>query len=246
MVFYMDNCIVGKRFGHLIVLNSNGIINHHEYVHCKCDCGNECDVLLYNLKSGNTKSCGCLKKQAALKIGRKNKKNNYYDLKSKDYGIGYINDSIEFYFDREDYNLINRFKWHVHKNNYIRTCYEVTIDENNKRHNKYIMLHQLLSKEYYNGDMLDHINGKPWDNRKENLRPVTQINNAKNRKLSKTNTSGHKGVRETNSGKWAATISSDLKKYNLGVYEDYEEAVKAREDAEEKLFKEYNRDKNYL
>lgn len=29
--------------------------------HCKCDCGNECDVLYDDLVSGNVKSCGCLK-----------------------------------------------------------------------------------------------------------------------------------------------------------------------------------------
>lgn len=28
--------------------------------HCKCECGNECDVLGASLRDGNTKSCGCL------------------------------------------------------------------------------------------------------------------------------------------------------------------------------------------
>ena len=30
---------------------------------CKCDCGNETVVYLHHLKSGGTKSCGCLKKE---------------------------------------------------------------------------------------------------------------------------------------------------------------------------------------
>lgn len=36
--------------------------------HCKCDCGNECDVESYNLRAGLTQSCGCLASQGELKI----------------------------------------------------------------------------------------------------------------------------------------------------------------------------------
>ena len=34
--------------------------------HCKCQCGNECDVVGTALRSGNTKSCGCLQKDRAI------------------------------------------------------------------------------------------------------------------------------------------------------------------------------------
>ena len=37
--------------------------NGHVVWHCKCDCGNELDVITSSLTSGNTKSCGCLKKE---------------------------------------------------------------------------------------------------------------------------------------------------------------------------------------
>ena len=33
--------------------------------HCKCECGNEVDVKGAHLRSGNTKSCGCLQKEKA-------------------------------------------------------------------------------------------------------------------------------------------------------------------------------------
>jgi len=36
---------------------------------CKCDCGNETSVHTGSLTSGNTKSCGCLQKQIATRIG---------------------------------------------------------------------------------------------------------------------------------------------------------------------------------
>ena len=34
-------------------------------MHCKCDCGNECDVDTRNLNSNHTQSCGCLVKEKA-------------------------------------------------------------------------------------------------------------------------------------------------------------------------------------
>ena len=37
---------------------------HKRVWHCKCDCRNECDVRAADLKSGNTKSCGCYQKKS--------------------------------------------------------------------------------------------------------------------------------------------------------------------------------------
>lgn len=52
--------LTGKRFYNLVVLYENvNRDNGHVTWHCKCDCGNEIDVLGSNLTRGNTKSCGC-------------------------------------------------------------------------------------------------------------------------------------------------------------------------------------------
>lgn len=53
--------ITGQRFGKLVALyelpeKRNG----RWYWHCKCDCGNEKDIMKTSLTSGQTKSCGCL------------------------------------------------------------------------------------------------------------------------------------------------------------------------------------------
>ena len=58
-----DN-LINQKFGRLTVLYENGRTPKQEVLwHCKCDCGNECDVRGYNLKSGHTQSCGCLQKE---------------------------------------------------------------------------------------------------------------------------------------------------------------------------------------
>lgn len=58
--------LIGKRFGKLVVVSlySNASRNPptaRKWL-CKCDCGNEVIVIGRNLGSGNTQSCGCLKK----------------------------------------------------------------------------------------------------------------------------------------------------------------------------------------
>jgi len=60
--------LTGKRFGNLIVLYDVGERRRGYVVwRCKCECGNHTSVLSYRLKSGNTKSCGCLKRNSARK-----------------------------------------------------------------------------------------------------------------------------------------------------------------------------------
>lgn len=49
-----------QRFGKLVAIEYKGIKNHKAMWLCKCDCGNFCEIPCAYLRSGNTKSCGCL------------------------------------------------------------------------------------------------------------------------------------------------------------------------------------------
>lgn len=52
--------LTGQHFGKLTVLGrSSKYLNQKVYWHCKCDCGNEVDVIGALLTSGRSKSCGC-------------------------------------------------------------------------------------------------------------------------------------------------------------------------------------------
>ena len=81
--------------------------------------------------------------------------------------------------------------------------------------------------------VIDHINGDPFDNRIDNLRLVTQRENSMNRRLSCNNKSGVIGVHYYSSRKqWQAQITSEGKKINLGRFDNFDDAVKVRKDAE--------------
>lgn len=56
------------------------------------------------------------------------------------------------------------------------------------------------------------------------------------RKEAVNNTSGHRGVYRRENEKWRASIGFQGKVYNLGTFVDYEDAVKARLEAEKKYY----------
>ena len=54
--------ITGQRFGKLIAIRpTEKRYGRNVIWECKCDCGNLADVVVGNLLSGNTQSCGCLR-----------------------------------------------------------------------------------------------------------------------------------------------------------------------------------------
>lgn len=73
---------------------------------CRCSCGKEFPVLLRNLITKNTTSCG--------HNGKPNRRiYNQYDL-SGSFGIGYTSKNEKFYFDIEDYDKIKDYCWRIH------------------------------------------------------------------------------------------------------------------------------------
>jgi len=79
---------------------------------------------------------------------------------------------------------------------------------------------------------IDHIDGDRANNAISNLREVTNATNCKNKAIRSDNTSGCKGVRwHTQQSKWRATIHVKGKEKNLGCFDQFEDAVSARDTA---------------
>lgn len=61
----------GQRFSRLTVLEEYGRDKWYSILwKCKCDCGNKTIVSSNSLKSGNTKSCGCLQKERSSETNK--------------------------------------------------------------------------------------------------------------------------------------------------------------------------------
>lgn len=60
--------LTGKKFGRLTVLKKVGSNERKQVVWlCQCDCGSPpIEVTSASLKSGNTKSCGCIKREMLI------------------------------------------------------------------------------------------------------------------------------------------------------------------------------------
>lgn len=56
-----------QRFGRLTALYPVEKGKYKYYWHCKCDCGEEKDILTASLKNGSSQSCGCLRKDVTHK-----------------------------------------------------------------------------------------------------------------------------------------------------------------------------------
>lgn len=87
-------------------------------------------------------------------------------------------------------------------------------------------LHRLIANSSH-GKVVDHINGNTLDNRKENLRIISQKDNMKNMELFTNNKSGITGVSYKKANKkWVAQITVNGKKKHLGYFKDKDEAAK--------------------
>jgi hypothetical protein len=103
--------------------------------------------------------------------------------------------------------------------------------------NRLYLAHRLIwiFHHGYCPKILDHINGKRYDNRIENLRAATRSNNGMNAQLSKKNSSGIKGVSwHKASNKWRVSLSIAGHNTHIGCFDDIDLAILVADEAREK------------
>lgn len=89
---------------------------------------------------------------------------------------------------------------------------------------------------FYPKYQIDHIDRDTTNNKWGNLRHVTPLCNTRNRGINKNNTSGVTGViYNRDCKKWVAAIMLNRKRYHLGLFSDFSEAVCHRLAAEQCL-----------
>lgn len=225
--------LTGQRFGRLTVLKrADDYVNpsgrHCVMWRCKCECGNEKDILGNSLTTGKTMSCGCYNEETRSKVHKKFNKYKIID----DYIVAKTSNGVEFYIDADDEYLMSEYCFCMSSHGYI-----VTNDRSGRRQ---LLLHRLVM-QLSNEDnyCIDHIDGNPLNNCKNNLRIVSKSQNAMNSKINLRNTSGVTGVYAVGK-KWLARITVDNNEIHLGCFSDFNDAVAARRAAEDKYFGEYS------
>lgn len=145
-------------------------------------------------------------------------------------GMTHGKNPIEFYVDDDfDKNLL-MLDWHPSYNS--RTGKLAAIQTTQKGSNGkqvVLSLHRIVMRQATgNGTIIDHKDGNPANNRKDNLRLCTGAENNHNQAKNKNNTSGFKGVSyHKPTGKYVARIIVDSKQIWLGRFDAAEEAHEA-------------------
>ena len=170
---------------------------------CKCDCGNEKKIQGRSLKSGNTRSCGCLNTETITKHGLGN-----HQL----YGVWNsmiqrcINPKATGYIHWGGRGIVVCEEW---IGSFIR-FYEWS-----------------LANGYKDGLDIDRINND-GNYEATNCRFVTRQENNLNKRIQSNNTSGYTGVFYIeNHGKWLSYVDNQ-KRYRLGRYTTKKEALQVR------------------
>lgn len=140
----------------------------------------------------------------------------------------------EAIIDLEDLDRVIKKKWRYWKGNICTGDLQITR-----------LPYFILNISPRKGKVIDHKNSNPLDNRKSNLRLVTQNENLLNRRILSNNTSEFAGVWYDNKRhRWAAEIKRDGIKCFLGRHLTRPEAVYARYLAEIIVFKEFRSELN--
>lgn len=198
--------LTGRRYGMLTVIRSEPSAKAlHPSWLCRCDCGNECYVTSYSLHNGKRKSCGCLHRKAS----------SARDVDLTDQVFG----RLTAICPTEDRGRGGSVIWKCRcecgaeinvsadslVQGYYRSCGCIRRERQEKLHDTMTFVEQ------------------------------TCVDILEKRKSRSDNTSGFRGVSKGPNGKWLVSIGMQNKRYYIGLFRDFDDAVSARLRIEEAL-----------
>ena len=198
--------LTGQRFGRLKVICDTGERKHNHVVwKCDCDCGKTIQTTTKQLNSGKIHSCGCLRKEVTSRTKSK-------ELTGQRFGKLTVITRVE---ERRCGGLV----W-LCKCDCGNTTLSITSNLTSGN-SKSCGCSQIEQAKESIGNITDE------------MKQIPLLHNILDGKLRTNNTSGVTGVYFNKSvGRWCARIYSKGKQTYLGCFHSFEEAVKARKDAE--------------
>ena len=120
--------------------------------------------------------------------------------------------------DDEDWGRLASRRWHLMPVGYAQTGAVA------------LMHREIMGLEPGDGKYVDHINGDKLDNRRANLRVVTNAENAQNRRGGR-GTSAHRGVSwDKPTGRWKAQVTLNGRNHFLGRFDSEDHAARVAAD----------------
>lgn len=205
----------GKTFGNWTVVGAG---NKPGYLLCRCKCGKEREVYWPNIKNGKSRSCGCAspdfsksaEKRTAIKAER------YTGTEINGFKIVSVfrktesNGTNIIWCTAECPKCRNTFSTRLSRIKRIKTCAGCNRD--------IVNLQPAASVAFTDGTSLLALKSRTGG------------------KVNKNSATGANGVSKMKNGTYRAYINICRRQIYLGVYKTIEEAIAAREEAQEKIY----------
>lgn len=145
--------------------------------------------------------------------------------------------------DDDLFDYLNQWKWYLNEAGKSRgktyyACRKIRVNGKDVT----VRMHNVIWNLRYGTapKLLDHKDGRGWNNQTDNLRESTISQNQTNRPAMRNNLLGIKGIRRRGN-RFRARINKDGKEINLGTFNTIEEAIAAYKDGAAKYHGEFAR-----
>lgn len=143
----------------------------------------------------------------------------------------------EVLIDKQDEDLLAAYSWHVNSGYVVRTGLR---PERNRYALHNAIYERVIERALLPGELVDHKDINPLNNRRDNLRLVDQTLNNANRNIGRNNKTGYKGV-SLYAGKYKAQATKNGEIFYLGLFTNPVEAARAYNEKAFELFGEFAR-----